>query len=39
LHELWNRGQYPQRANEAARRLEADYPESSWASRLAQARD
>ena len=39
LHELWNRGQYPQRANEAARRLEADYPKSSWASRLAQARD
>ena len=39
LHELWNRGQYPQRANEAARRLEADYSESSWANQLGQARD
>jgi tetratricopeptide (TPR) repeat protein len=39
LHELWNRGQYPQRANEAARRLETDYPKSSWASRIGQARD
>ena len=39
LHELWKRGQYPQRANEAARRLEADYSESSWADRLGQARD
>lgn len=39
LHELWKQGQYPQRANEAARRLEADYPESSWADRLGQAVD
>lgn len=34
LHELWNRGRYPQRASDAGRRLEAAYPTSSWAARL-----
>jgi outer membrane protein assembly factor BamD (BamD/ComL family) len=34
LQELWDQGRYPQRASEARRRLEADYPESAWAARL-----
>lgn len=34
LHDLWNRGRYPQRAGEARRRLEQTYPASAWAGRL-----
>ncbi len=34
LQELWDQGRYPQRASEARRRLEAEYPESAWAARL-----
>lgn len=36
LQELWDQGRYPQRASEARRRLETEYPASSWAARLRQ---